>query len=165
MLVFIRILASVYFLSVNFYGFLLIKFQKKKRVEDCKNKIKEENENNQVKCEVNNTNENETAPQENSPQKDTALLDDNSKPQEKTTQCPQKDYKDCENQLSKVSDGKIVLAGALGGALGVYIAMFVYKHRLTNFLFMVIMPIFITIYVYLLIIGFSNNFWIIKEGI
>ena len=177
MLVFIRVLASVYFLAVNLYGFLLIKFQKKKRVEDCKNQIKKEIENNKTNCEATKENQDKKVTITNSStnsnekieqiptQNNLITTDDNSSSEEKTTKCSQKDYKDCENQTNKVSDGKLLLTGALGGALGIYIAMFVYKYRLTSFLLMVVMPIFIATYVYLLVIGFSNNFWIIKEGI
>ena len=65
MLVFIKVLASVYFLAVNLYGFLLIKFQRKKRVEDCKKQIKKENENIQIACENNKENQGKNTPQNN----------------------------------------------------------------------------------------------------
>ena len=159
MLVFIRVLVLVYFLSVNFYGFLLIKFQKKKRVEDCKSKVEQEN-NNQPENNI-----------ENKPN-NTPLLDDTQKEEQPTLPCDKKlnsnceeKMSKCENQISKVSDGKLILTGALGGALGIYIAMFVYKYRLTNFFLMVVMPVFIATYIYLLVVCFTNNFGIIQEVI
>lgn len=177
MLVFIKVLASVYFLAVNLYGFLLIKFQKKKRVEDCKKQMKKENENIKITCENNKENQSDNTPTNgtldklkqkdngDTTKKDIIAANDGAKAKEKTMPCSQKDYADCENQLCKISDGKLLLTGALGGALGIYVAMFIYKYRLTSFALMVIMPLFIAIYAYLLVMGFSNNFWIIKEGI
>ena len=58
----------------------------------------------------------------------------------------------------KVKDGKIFVTGLLGGALGVYVSMFIYKYRLTSLMLMVFMPVFIAVNVYLVIMLFSQNF-------
>ncbi|MBQ7408805.1 MAG: hypothetical protein IJW13_06010 [Clostridia bacterium] len=65
----------------------------------------------------------------------------------------------------EISDGKLFIAGALGGASGIYIAMFIFKYRLTSLFLMVIMPVLITINFYVLIFGFYNNFWLIENEI
>lgn len=169
MLVFVRILALVYFLSVNLYGFLLIKFQKKKSIEDCKNRLANQAENkpaSQTEKVVENQTENKTACAKNSNEnsKDNNCLSANENIKSQTQPITVNSEKNCENQLSKVSDGKLILAGILGGALGIYIAMFVYKHRLTSFLLMVLMPVLVTAFLYLLFICFRNNFWIITQS-
>ena len=65
---------------------------------------------------------------------------------------------------TEISNLKIFITSALGGALGIYIAMFIYKHKLSNFFFMVIIPVFIALNVYILVISFINNFWIITQS-
>lgn len=64
-----------------------------------------------------------------------------------------------------VSDGKLFVAGALGGATGVYVAMFVFKYRLSSLFLMVMMPVLITINVYIIVFGFMNDFWLIDNEI
>ena len=70
-----------------------------------------------------------------------------------------------QNNVKKptVSDGKLFVAGALGGATGVYVAMFVFKYRLTSLFLMVVMPVLITLNIYILIFGFYNDFWLIDN--
>ncbi len=63
-----------------------------------------------------------------------------------------------EQVKSSVKDAKLFVAGLLGGALGVYIAMFALSYRLQNLLLMVIMPILIVLNIYVLILAFTNNF-------
>ena len=65
---------------------------------------------------------------------------------------------------TEISNLKIFITSALGGARGIYIAMFIYKHKLSNFFFMVIIPIFIALSVYILVMSFINNFWIITQN-
>ncbi len=72
-----------------------------------------------------------------------------------------KAHEECSE--SHVSDGKLFVAGALGGAAGVYIGMFVFKYRLSSLFLMVAMPVLITVNVYILIFGFYNNFWLIEN--
>ena len=169
MLVFIRILALVYFLAVNLYGFLLINFQKKKRIEDCKNNFNKKQEsisNNSTKSSDDNKNKQTNLSQEKKLEKSSAIssmIENDNNTQERTKTKGVTTSSNCENPLSNVSDGKLVLTGTVGGALGIYIAMFVYKYRLTSFLLMVIMPVFIAIFAYILFVCFTNNFWIITQ--
>ncbi len=66
-----------------------------------------------------------------------------------------------DEKAPKISDGKLFLCGLLGGSLTIYLCMFLLKYRLTNFLFMVIMPIFIALNGYVVFLCFSQNFGII----
>lgn len=76
--------------------------------------------------------------------------------------CAQK--KSVEEACEKsVSDGKLFITGALGGATGIYVAMFVFKYRLTSLFLMVSMPVMIVLNFYVLIFGFYNDFWLIDN--
>ncbi len=61
-------------------------------------------------------------------------------------------------QEHTVSDGKLFMTALLGGALTIYISMFILKYRLKNLFFMVIMPLIITVNIYICIVLFSNDF-------
>lgn len=56
--------------------------------------------------------------------------------------------------------GKFLIAGLLGGALGCYIGMFVYKFRLDSPVLMIFMPVLTAINVFVVWEIFSNNFGI-----
>ena len=75
-----------------------------------------------------------------------------------------KKQKNTKQNKTQISNTKIFISGVLGGALGVYIAMFIYKHKLSNFFFMVVIPVFIAVNVYTLVTGFINNFWIFAQN-
>ena len=71
-----------------------------------------------------------------------------------------------ENSESKIKDGKLFISGMLGGALGVYLAMFILSYRLNNLFLMVTMPILIVLTAYIIIVGFQGNFgFVITEQI
>ncbi len=91
----IRILTIVYFLAVNVYSFMLLKFQKNAR----------------------------------------------------------------DVGEDSIRDIRLYTVALLGGGLGIYLSMFIFKYRLKNFLLMVVMPIVIAGYIYLIITAFLNNFW------
>ena len=57
-----------------------------------------------------------------------------------------------------VSDGKIFMTALLGGALTIYVSMFILKYRTKNLFFMVVMPLIITVNVYICIVLFTNDF-------
>ena len=63
-----------------------------------------------------------------------------------------------ENSNKTIKDGKLFVTGMLGGALGVYLAMFILSYRLSNLLLMVTMPLLIVVTVYIIIVGFQGNF-------
>lgn len=68
--------------------------------------------------------------------------------------------KEKENNIhdGSVTDGKLFLTGALGGALGIYLFMFIYKYRLKSLFLMVIMPCLIALNIYVLVLLFNSNF-------
>ena len=63
-----------------------------------------------------------------------------------------------ENIEKTVKDSKLFLTGLLGGAVGIYIAMFIYSYRLQSLFLMIVIPILIVLNAYLLIMGFTGNF-------
>lgn len=63
------------------------------------------------------------------------------------------------DEEKQVSDVKLLLAGLLGGATGIFVFMFILKYRLKSIMMMVLMPIFIAVNIYLIILLFSNGFW------
>lgn len=63
-------------------------------------------------------------------------------------------------ECNKISDGKILFSGALGGALGAYSALFILKYKRDDIALMVILPLFIALSVYLVVIGVITDFGI-----
>ena len=58
-----------------------------------------------------------------------------------------------------IRDIRLYIVALLGGGLGIYLAMFIFKYRLKNFLLMVLMPLALVGSIYLIIMAFLNNFW------
>ena len=57
-------------------------------------------------------------------------------------------------------DFKLLLTGALGGAITIYVCMFIYKYKVSNLLLMVSMPVLAAINVYLWFLLFRSGFFI-----
>ena len=54
--------------------------------------------------------------------------------------------------------GKLCIAGALGGAITIYVCMFIFKYRRSDLLLMVLMPLLGVLNVYLWVILFRSGF-------
>ena len=63
-----------------------------------------------------------------------------------------------EDVPDKSSDGRLVLTGFLGGAITIYVCMFVIKYRLKSLFLMLLMPILGVLNVYLWVIAFRSGF-------
>ena len=72
----------------------------------------------------------------------------------------QKQAREYMDEDKQVSDVKLLITAVVGGALGIYVFMFIYRYRLKSFVYMVLMPLLIAIHVYLSIIVLRNGFFI-----
>ena len=54
--------------------------------------------------------------------------------------------------------GKLFITGALGGAIAIYVCMFLYKYKRSNLLLMVVMPLLGVLNVYLFVLLFRSGF-------
>ena len=60
--------------------------------------------------------------------------------------------------------GKLLLTGALGGAITVYVCMFILKYKRSDLLLMVLMPLFGVLNVYLFVLLFKSGFGFLWIG-
>ena len=137
MLSFLQVVMLAYFLGINVYGFILVNIQRKK--------LQSTNLEKEVHALLNKQEQTEESHAEN----ENCLINDKPK---------QKDI-----HKKKIRDWKLFFSGILGGATGIYIAMFIYKYRLNNFFLMVIMPVFIAINLYAIFLAFSGNLFVIQQ--
>ncbi len=54
--------------------------------------------------------------------------------------------------------GKLCIAGALGGAIAIYVSMFIFKFRRTDLLLMVLMPLLGVLNIYIWVLLFRSGF-------
>ena len=64
------------------------------------------------------------------------------------------DSGECENA---VHDGKLFITALLGGALGIFVAIFVFKYRMKSMFFMVLMPVIAVLNGYLVFLAFTAD--------
>ena len=110
-MIILYILCITYFLAINFYSFLLIKSYRNKEKESV------------VEAHASNR------PSNGSAYNSTNLLsnDTSNGSINKST------------QIDRHALGKLLIAGALGGAITIYICMFLFKYRRENLLLMLLM--------------------------
>lgn len=58
----------------------------------------------------------------------------------------------------RAGDGKLILSAILGGAIAIYISMFIMRYRLKNLLFMILMPVIGVLNVYFFYLAFRSGF-------
>ena len=62
-----------------------------------------------------------------------------------------------DNPAKPIGDGKIILAAILGGALAIYVSMFVMRYRIKNILFMILMPVVAVLNIYFFYLAYSSG--------
>jgi uncharacterized membrane protein YsdA (DUF1294 family) len=67
------------------------------------------------------------------------------------------DYLNDQTKLNS-GDGRIILAAILGGAIGIYVTMFITKYKLKNILLMIIIPVIGVLNVYFFIVALRSGF-------
>ena len=72
-----------------------------------------------------------------------------------------KTQRDCTDEGEPPQgDGKLILAAMMGGAIAVYVSMFVMRYRLSNLLLMVLMPMLAVLNVYCFYLGFRGIYFV-----
>lgn len=67
------------------------------------------------------------------------------------------EYLTDENKLNS-GDGKLILAALLGGATGIYVAMFITRFKLRNMLFMILMPVISALNIWFIVLAYRSGF-------
>lgn len=66
-----------------------------------------------------------------------------------------------ELEQRKIGDGKLFLAAFLGGAITMYVSMFIFRYRLNNMFLMLSLPVLSVLNIYLFILAYRSGFGLI----
>ncbi len=70
----------------------------------------------------------------------------------------QKKAREDGEESYNISDTKLIISGLLGGAIGIFAFMFIFKYRTKSLFMMVLMPVFIALNIYFLIVMMNGSF-------
>ena len=73
-----------------------------------------------------------------------------------------KGLKDQKAEEQKLSDGKLALTAALGGAITIYVCMFVFKYRLNNLFLMIVVPVLGALNLWLWFVAIRSGFGFLR---
>ncbi|MDE7301019.1 MAG: hypothetical protein K2N47_02505 [Clostridia bacterium] len=62
-----------------------------------------------------------------------------------------------ENRLG-AGDGKLILSAILGGAIGIYVTMFITKFKMKNMVLMILLPVIAVLNVWFAVLAFKSGF-------
>ena len=131
-MVLLYILLIVYILAINFYAFLLVKSLKEKERAEQIARLEQQNNPYPLQSSAQVSSQNQSYYPAYSSQS-------NEKPLDKTL-------------------GKLLITGALGGAIAIYVCMFLYKYKRSELLLMVVMPLLAILNIYFWVLLFKSGF-------
>ena len=70
--------------------------------------------------------------------------------------------KEQKAEEQKLSDGKLALTAALGGAITIYVCMFVFKYRLNNLFLMIVVPVLGALNLWLWFVAIRSGFGFLR---
>lgn len=131
-MVLLYILVIAYIVAINFYAFLQVKSMRDKEMEDA------------VRAEVK-----PQAPLVTSSKSDTANAESGESGQSAASPTETRPQRNL---------GKLFITAALGGAITIYVCMFIFKYKLSDLLLMILMPLLGVLNVYFWVILFRSGF-------
>ncbi|MDE6585925.1 MAG: hypothetical protein K2K80_04520 [Clostridia bacterium] len=63
-----------------------------------------------------------------------------------------------ENNNKPSGDGKLILTAILGGAIALYVSMFVMRYRINNLLLMILLPVIAVLNVWFFYLAYRSGF-------
>ena len=142
-MIILYVLLIVYILAINFYAFLLIKSLKEKERAEEIARI-------EGNLERNFSNAHETFSSDAYTGKDLSSRD--------APYAPHSPSSYIHERFSDKTMGKLFITGALGGAITIYVCMFLYKYKRSELLLMVLMPLLGILNIYFWVLLFKSGF-------